>query len=361
MLTDEKSVKAGGHQPAHIGGMEDAALAHLNDAVGNSRRQQDGGFKKNLKRSKVAVIDADNFRAGPNCYFHLGGVVGFDERGHPVGGGQFAKPSQLRLVKDRHDQQDRIGSRGSGLGNVVFGNGEIFADDGQPAGRTRRAEIVETARKKVAVCQNGDRYCPALFVARGQFRRTKVFHQNTLTGGGFFNFGDDGRANRPESRCKIATRRPQCFSPCPQLGRGNHCLAQFFAFTRNNAGQDVGGTGGQGLCYRRVRACYLMHVMYVLYGTYVQLVVNSGQMAATITQFRKELFQLADQALQGKRVEFLYRGVVFKVIPDNKPNKSKLEKLVGQPVLAEGVDLEQATKELIAGMEAEWRKDWSEI
>jgi hypothetical protein len=84
-------------------------------------------------------------------------------------------------------------------------------------------------------------------------------------------------------------------------------------------------------------------------------------MAATITQFRKELFQLADQALQGKRVEFLYRGVVFKVIPDNKPNKSKLEKLVGQPVLAEGVDLEQATKELIAGMEAEWRKDWSEI
>jgi hypothetical protein len=83
-------------------------------------------------------------------------------------------------------------------------------------------------------------------------------------------------------------------------------------------------------------------------------------MAATITQFRKELFQLADQALQGERVEFLHRGVVFKVIPNSKP-KSKLDKLIGQPVIAEGLDIELAGKELLAQMEAEWLKDWSEI
>jgi hypothetical protein len=79
----------------------------------------------------------------------------------------------------------------------------------------------------------------------------------------------------------------------------------------------------------------------------------------TITQFRKELFQLADQALQGEPVQFVYRGVVFKVTPETK--KSKLEKLVGQPVLAPGVDLEQVSKELFTEMEAAWMEDWSAL
>jgi len=78
-----------------------------------------------------------------------------------------------------------------------------------------------------------------------------------------------------------------------------------------------------------------------------------------ITQFRKELFQLADQALNGEPVQFVYRGVVFSVTPESR--KSKLDKLVGQPVLAPGVDLEQASRELLAEMEAEWKQDWSEL
>jgi hypothetical protein len=80
---------------------------------------------------------------------------------------------------------------------------------------------------------------------------------------------------------------------------------------------------------------------------------------ATITKFRKDLFGMADLALKGEPVEFVYRGVVFKVTPEKK--LSKLDKLVGQQVVAEGIDLEQASKELFAGMEAEWLKDWSEL
>jgi hypothetical protein len=82
-------------------------------------------------------------------------------------------------------------------------------------------------------------------------------------------------------------------------------------------------------------------------------------MKATITQFRRELFQFADQALKGEPVEFLYRGIVFKVTPDKK--QSKLHRLVGQPVLAAGVDLEHAGKELLAEMEAAWIEDWSAL
>ncbi|HEX4137329.1 MAG TPA: hypothetical protein VHY84_22160 [Bryobacteraceae bacterium] len=82
-------------------------------------------------------------------------------------------------------------------------------------------------------------------------------------------------------------------------------------------------------------------------------------MQATITQFRKELFQLADQALKGEPVEFLYRGVVFKVVPVHK--ESKLDNLVGQPVLAADVNLEQAGKDLLTEMEAAWMEDWSAL
>ena len=80
---------------------------------------------------------------------------------------------------------------------------------------------------------------------------------------------------------------------------------------------------------------------------------------ASITQFRKELFAFADQALQGQSVGFIHRGVQFRVVPETK--QSKLEKLSGQQVVAKDLDLESASRELLAEMEAEWSKDWSEL
>jgi hypothetical protein len=79
----------------------------------------------------------------------------------------------------------------------------------------------------------------------------------------------------------------------------------------------------------------------------------------TITQFRKDLFHRADEAMKGEIVQFTYKGVVFQVKPEKK--QSKLEKLVGQPVVAEGADLELAGKQLLSEMEAEWSADWSNL
>ena len=78
-----------------------------------------------------------------------------------------------------------------------------------------------------------------------------------------------------------------------------------------------------------------------------------------VTQFRKELFQLADQALKGEQVQFLYRGVVFTVTPEIR--KSKLDGLVGQPVLAPGADLDEANRKLLAEMEQSWKEDWAAL
>ena len=83
-------------------------------------------------------------------------------------------------------------------------------------------------------------------------------------------------------------------------------------------------------------------------------------MQVTITRFRQDLFRLADEAISGRRVEFTYKGIVFRVQPESTRTK-KLDGLVGQPTLAPDVDLEQAGKDLSAEMEAAWLKDWSEI
>lgn len=72
------------------------------------------------------------------------------------------------------------------------------------------------------------------------------------------------------------------------------------------------------------------------------------------------MFQLADQAIHGQRVQFVYKGVVFQVVPESTKS-NKLDRLVGQPTLAPDVDLPQAGKELAAEMEAAWQADWSEI
>jgi hypothetical protein len=80
----------------------------------------------------------------------------------------------------------------------------------------------------------------------------------------------------------------------------------------------------------------------------------------TITRFRQDLFRLADEAINGRNVEFVYKGVVFRVQPESTQTK-KLDRLVGQPTLEPDVDLEQASRELAAEMESAWLKDWSEI
>ena len=80
-------------------------------------------------------------------------------------------------------------------------------------------------------------------------------------------------------------------------------------------------------------------------------------MRVTITELRKDLFRIADQALAGEPVEFTYKGVVYKMAPDTR--SSKLARLTGQKVVAPGAGIENASRRLLKEMEAEWEKDWS--
>ncbi|HKW96411.1 MAG TPA: hypothetical protein VJN43_01710 [Bryobacteraceae bacterium] len=82
-------------------------------------------------------------------------------------------------------------------------------------------------------------------------------------------------------------------------------------------------------------------------------------MRVTITKLRQELFRLADQALDGKPVEFVHKGVVFQITPEAK--RPKLANLTAQKVVVPKANLKRAGRELLKEMTAGWEKDWSEL
>lgn len=82
-------------------------------------------------------------------------------------------------------------------------------------------------------------------------------------------------------------------------------------------------------------------------------------MKVTITQFRQELFSLVNLALDGEPLEFVHKGVVFRVLPEVKA--SKLSRLTGQKVVAPDTNLKRVSRELLKQMESEWEEDWSEL
>ncbi len=63
--------------------------------------------------------------------------------------------------------------------------------------------------------------------------------------------------------------------------------------------------------------------------------------------------------MAGELVEFTHRGVVFRLLPESRP--SKLDGLVGQPVVAPGTDLAGDSRALLEEMRAEWERDWAEL
>jgi prevent-host-death family protein len=85
-------------------------------------------------------------------------------------------------------------------------------------------------------------------------------------------------------------------------------------------------------------------------------------MIITISDFRKNLFQLMEKALTGDVVEVAYKGRTVRLIAETPG--SKLDRLtpaqIANPKFSEA-DQERASRELFAEMQQEWEKDWAEL
>ena len=83
----------------------------------------------------------------------------------------------------------------------------------------------------------------------------------------------------------------------------------------------------------------------------------------TISQFRKDLFTLVDSAADGETVEFIHKGIRFRLILPDSPAPSKLDRItplakdimVGSPAEFAAAH-SQMSQEIIEDWEKSWDK-----
>jgi len=82
----------------------------------------------------------------------------------------------------------------------------------------------------------------------------------------------------------------------------------------------------------------------------------------TITEFRKNLFKLADKVLEGEQVEILHKGKTIRLVP--KLQGSKLDRITPAQFCDPELTLEEYARikrERLAEMGRLWEKKWSDL
>jgi hypothetical protein len=81
----------------------------------------------------------------------------------------------------------------------------------------------------------------------------------------------------------------------------------------------------------------------------------------TISQFRKNLFQLVESAAKGEQVEFVHRGTRFRlVMPDQPPgNKlSRITPLATDLIVGTAEEFEEAHAKMTEEIGRDWEEGW---
>jgi antitoxin (DNA-binding transcriptional repressor) of toxin-antitoxin stability system len=87
-------------------------------------------------------------------------------------------------------------------------------------------------------------------------------------------------------------------------------------------------------------------------------------MKVTVTEFRRNLFNLVERVIAGETVEFVHRGATVRLVIPEGSAPSKLDRLTPRQTTNPKMTEKQqraAEKKLQAEMWAEMEKDWAEI
>jgi antitoxin (DNA-binding transcriptional repressor) of toxin-antitoxin stability system len=78
----------------------------------------------------------------------------------------------------------------------------------------------------------------------------------------------------------------------------------------------------------------------------------------TSTEFRKNLFQIVERAIQGELIEVLHKGRLVRLVPGDKP--SKMSRLIPRDTICgTPEDLDRGQQQLDTEMRALWDEKWS--
>jgi prevent-host-death family protein len=77
----------------------------------------------------------------------------------------------------------------------------------------------------------------------------------------------------------------------------------------------------------------------------------------TSTEFRKNLFQIVERAIQGEFVEVLHKGRVVRLVPRDSP--SKMSRLIQRDTIHGTLaDLDRGQRQLDDEMRTSWDEKW---
>ena len=97
-----------------------------------------------------------------------------------------------------------------------------------------------------------------------------------------------------------------------------------------------------------------------MYGIGVHCVRMCGTLRmvkVTSTEFRKNLFQIVERAIQGEFVEVVHKGRLVRLVPGDKP--SKMSRLIQRDTICgTPEDLDYAQKQLDTEMRTSWERKW---
>lgn len=81
-------------------------------------------------------------------------------------------------------------------------------------------------------------------------------------------------------------------------------------------------------------------------------------MEVPITQFRKDIFALANRALEGETITVAYKGKRLRIVPEIDP-KTRFDRLTPLQIInPDFPNLEDV--DMLPEMQREWEKDWDE-
>jgi prevent-host-death family protein len=86
-------------------------------------------------------------------------------------------------------------------------------------------------------------------------------------------------------------------------------------------------------------------------------------MEVSITEFRRNIFELINQAMDGKEVWVMHKGRRFKVVPEMKPG-SRLSRITPLAVINpanQAGSTKQSGLSLQEEMMRAWERDWSDL
>ena len=118
--------------------------------------ESERGFQGDFEGGEIAVVDADQVRAGIDGDVEFAAVVNFDESAEAIARGGLAEVANLARGEDGGDQQDGIGAVCRGLQDLRGVDGEILAQDGEGDGGAGGFEIGQAALEKCLVGEHAE-------------------------------------------------------------------------------------------------------------------------------------------------------------------------------------------------------------